>query len=76
MLRRFDWKDAGVISSEREGAGFSGGKKKKRRLTLTAVSSNYQNVAPGLGFEPRQRDSESLVLPLHYPGINIPAELL
>ena len=24
---------------------------------------------PGLGFEPRLSDSESLVLPLHYPGI-------
>lgn len=23
---------------------------------------------PGLGFEPRQREPKSLVLPLHYPG--------
>jgi hypothetical protein len=26
-------------------------------------------VAASLGFEPRQRDSESLVLPLHYEAI-------
>ena len=42
-------------------------------LTLSAVDSEGQRsgvlklkVAASLGFEPRQRDSESLVLPLHY----------
>ena len=38
------------------------------RLVLTAIweaRSDYR-MAASLGFEPRQRDSESLVLPLHY----------
>ena len=26
-------------------------------------------MAAGLGFEPRQNESESLVLPLHYPAM-------
>ncbi len=33
---------------------------------LCACSSVDTGVAASLGFEPRQRDSESLVLPLHY----------
>jgi hypothetical protein len=28
----------------------------------------YRAIIPGLGFEPRQREPKSLVLPLHYPG--------
>lgn len=29
------------------------------------------NLAAGLGFEPRQRDPESRVLPLHHPAANL-----
>ena len=28
------------------------------------------NEVPGLGFEPRQTEPESVVLPLHYPGVS------
>jgi hypothetical protein len=28
-----------------------------------------KNLADGLGFEPRQADPESAVLPLHYPSV-------
>lgn len=28
-------------------------------------------MAAGLGFEPRQTESESVVLPLHYPAIYV-----
>ncbi len=28
-------------------------------------------MAPGQGFEPRQTDPESVVLPLHKPGVKI-----
>src|SRR5205807_2454982 len=31
-----------------------------------------RGVAPGLGFEPRRRDSESLILPLDDPGATPP----
>ena len=31
-------------------------------------------LAAGLGFEPRQTESESVVLPLHYPASLLPAE--
>ena len=38
-------------------------KRSKKRSLLCQTT-------PGLGFEPRQRDPKSLVLPLHNPGMN------
>ena len=31
------------------------------------------SLVAGLGFEPRQTDSESVVLPLHNPAVDAPA---
>ncbi len=35
-------------------------------LAQMDAAGNYLKKAASLGFEPRQRDPESLVLPLHY----------
>lgn len=43
-------------------------------IALSGIKKTAQGglkLTPGLGFEPRQRDSESLVLPLHHPGFCI-----
>ena len=34
------------------------------------------SIIPSLGFEPRQRDPKSLVLPLHYEGRNLTAVIV
>lgn len=40
------------------------------KLTVCRTTVVLQGIKliPGLGFEPRQREPKSLVLPLHYPG--------
>src|SRR5439155_9240375 len=36
----------------------------------SAAARNFFRLAASLGFEPRQRDPESLVLPLHHEAMN------
>ena len=40
-------------------------------LPVGIIGSIGFALAAGLGFEPRQTESESVVLPLHYPAISI-----
>ena len=42
-------------------------------LAQVGASCQKSQVVAGLGFEPRQTDSESVVLPLHNPAVDAPA---
>lgn len=41
-----------------------------RRLSRLTIAPENK-MAPGLGLEPRLNDPESLVLPLHHPGVYV-----
>lgn len=38
-------------------------------MSALLLPLSYSPLVPGLGVEPRLKDSKSLVLPLHHPGL-------
>ncbi len=46
-----------------------------QQKTASAYSVSGFLLAAGLGFEPRQTESESVVLPLHHPATDTPARV-